>query len=139
MSTDRFNVLLADVKRYADTFQREVISFASVVTIIRHAMAVVETHPDFATATGLECKECVIAVVTQVVNDLLEVPQIAAKLTPDGVAAIQLAVTMAPSFIDAAVNFAKVKINAANSASAPENADGAGVDTGVAKRGCCWR
>lgn len=128
LRTKRFDFLYQDVKGFTTDFQRG-FNVDAVGKILRYTMSVVQTAVEFKDLSGLERKDFVLAVVTDVVNDLLEDREVSSKLPPDAVTAIRFALSAAPMIIDTAVGFAKTYADGVSPAAG---------DDGVAHKGCCY-
>jgi hypothetical protein len=130
VAADRFDNLYKDVKGYVDTFKRG-FDMDSVTSIVHYAMTAVQTGVEFKNMSGMEKKDFVIAVATDIVQDVLDDPEVGGKLAPEARTGITVALAGVPMIIDMAVNFAKVYSND----SAGSNGAVVG-DSGVAKGGC---
>lgn len=125
----RFDFLYQDVKGFTVNFQRGV-NVDDIGKIVRYAMSVVQSAIEFKDLSGLERKDFVVAVVIDVVNDLLADPEITGKLKPEELEAIKFAVSTVPMIIDTAVGFAKTYLNTASTSGSS--------DDGVERKGCCY-
>lgn len=126
-----FDTLFADVKSYVETFKSSGFDMAALTGLVRYAMSIVETGIAFKDMTGLECKDYVVAVVTDVVNDLLDDPDVGGKMPAEAVTSLRVGITMVPMIIDAAVGFAKTY----QAAHPPALTNG---DDGVATKSGCF-
>jgi hypothetical protein len=105
----RYDALYGDVKQFFVESTSGKMTVASVTTLTRYAMEVVQTGQGWKGMKGSEKKDLVLGVITALVEDLLHDPQVVGEDFDDGTRdAILAAVSMVPMFIDAAVDFAKV-------------------------------
>jgi len=104
----RFDLLYTDVKDFFKNTSTGKISIVTVTTLTRYSMELVQTSDNWAGMKGSEKKDLVYGVVTEVIKDLLNDPQVVGENFDEATRqAILLALDIVPSLIDAAVDFAK--------------------------------
>jgi len=104
----RYDTLYNDVKGFFENSTSGKMNAASVTTLVRYSMEVVQTGKLWTGMHGSEKKDLVIGVVTALVNDLLDDPSVVGEdFSDDTRQAILAALSFAPMLIDAAVDFAK--------------------------------
>lgn len=122
----RYDNLYGDVKKFFFDSLAGHITAASVATLTRYAMEVVQTKKDWQGMQGYEKKDLVYGVITALVTDLLNDKQVVGENFDSGTRDVILsALPFVPMIIDAAADYAKVY--AANASS-----------TSNAKKFCCW-
>ena len=96
----KFDTLYSDVKRFYNDSLNGQLTVASVTTLTRYSMELVQTQ----NLKGSEKKAMVEHLVNELVKDALEESDIPQE-TQD---AIQTALILVPLLVDAAVDFAKI-------------------------------
>jgi hypothetical protein len=94
-----FDTLYADLKRFHKDTLNGALSAASITSLVRYSMQLVQTQ----TLAGSEKKALVLQLVNELVKDYLA----DSTLPEDTREAIQTAMIFAPLLIDASVDFAK--------------------------------
>jgi len=102
------DVLYDDVKQFFITSGSGKLSITSITTLTRYAMEVVQTGRAWKGMKGSEKKALVFEVISDLVEDLLNDTDVVGDLDNDIKQGILTATTLVPTFIDAAVDFAKI-------------------------------
>lgn len=111
----RFDLLYADVKEFFKTTSTGRLSVASVTSLTRYGMELVQTGNNWEGMKGSEKKDLVLGVVSEVIKDLLNDPEVVGENFDQGTRdAILAALDLVPMIIDAAVDFAKTYHDNAN-------------------------
>ena len=103
----KYDTLYNDVRKFYLHSTTGRLNASSVTTLVRYAMEVVQTGRMWKNMRGSDKKDLVLGVVTALVNDLLEDPQVSNHIDDQTRTFIMTALTMAPMVIDAAAGFAK--------------------------------
>ncbi len=102
------DALYKDVKQFFTDSISGTLTVASVATLTRYAMEVVQTGRKWKSLRGAQKRELVLGVISALVKDLLEDPKVVGENFDEGSKqAILAALAFAPMLIDAAVGFAK--------------------------------
>ncbi len=108
----RYDTLYSDVKHFFLDSTSGKLTVASVTTLTRYAMEVVQTGKGWKRLKGSEKKDLVIGVITELIEDLVEDPEVVGEDFDEGAKqAILAALAFAPLLIDAAADYAKVYLN----------------------------
>ena len=111
MSERVHDQLYATVKNFFEESTSGNLTTASVATLTRYAMQVVQTDVNFQGMKGSEKKDLVVGVVTALITDLLN----DSNLDDSTKQSIIVLLATVPSIIDMAVDFGKVYHNSQSS------------------------
>lgn len=108
----KYDALYSDAKKFFLDTTSGRLTVSTVTTLTRYTMEVVQTGKDWAGLKGSEKKDLVLGVLNELIKDLIEDPDIGGEDFPQETRdAILAALAVAPMFIDAAVDFAKVYVD----------------------------
>ena len=108
----KYDTLYNDAKKFFLDTTSGKLTVATVTILTRYTMEVVQTGKDWAGLKGSEKKDLVLGVLNELIKDFIEDPDIGGENFPQETReAILAALAVAPMFIDAAVDFAKVYVD----------------------------
>jgi hypothetical protein len=104
----QYDTLYNDVKQFFKNSTSGKLTVASVTVLTRYSMELVQTGENWQGMKGSEKKDLVFGVISALVTDLLDDPQVVGKnFSDDTRQGILAAVGLVPMIVDAVVDFAK--------------------------------
>jgi hypothetical protein len=103
---ENFDNLYSELQEFYSNALKSKLSADNVMVMIKYSMEVVQSSKKFKKMKGPEKKKLVLEVINQFIKDYIADPK--NKVSKKSKKNISIMLELAPTFIDAAVDFAKI-------------------------------